>query len=61
MEFTIISMADRQTSAAYLHNGTVISSDIPKVTHLVPNGKIRFCPISIEEAQNVLLKWNSFI
>lgn len=47
----IILMADRQTTGGYPRIGTVITSDLPKIAQLVPRGKIRFYPVSIEEAQ----------
>ncbi|WP_404454373.1 biotin-dependent carboxyltransferase family protein [Virgibacillus necropolis] len=47
----IILMADRQTTGGYPRVGTVMSSDLPKIAQLVPNSKINFYPISVEEAQ----------
>ncbi|MGP4105615.1 biotin-dependent carboxyltransferase family protein [Virgibacillus sp. L01] len=47
----IILMADRQTTGGYPRIGTVISTDLPKIAQLVPQGEIRFTPITIEEAQ----------
>lgn len=47
----IILMADRQTTGGYPRIGTVISSDLPKIAQLPPKGKIRFHPVSVEEAQ----------
>lgn len=47
----IILMADRQTTGGYPRIGTVTTIDIPKVAQLVPNGKICFSSITMEEAQ----------
>ncbi|MBM7600505.1 biotin-dependent carboxylase-like uncharacterized protein [Virgibacillus halotolerans] len=52
----IILMADRQTTGGYPRVGTVISSDLPKIAQLIPNGEIRFCPVSIETAQERVIE-----
>lgn len=50
----IILMADRQTTGGYARIGTIITADIPKVSQLPPGGKIRFQPITVEEAETLL-------
>ncbi|WP_430790909.1 biotin-dependent carboxyltransferase family protein [Virgibacillus flavescens] len=47
----IILMADRQTTGGYPRIGTVMSVDLPKIAQLIPNGTLRFYPVSIEKAQ----------
>lgn len=48
----IILMADRQTTGGYPRIGTVMSSDLSKIAQLTPTNKIRFQPITVEEAQS---------
>ncbi|UJL45375.1 biotin-dependent carboxyltransferase family protein [Virgibacillus sp. NKC19-16] len=57
----IILMADRQTTGGYPRIGTVISTDLPKIAQLVPKGEIKFLPISVEEAQERLVKMEKFL
>jgi biotin-dependent carboxylase-like uncharacterized protein len=52
----IILMADRQTTGGYPRIGTVISTDIPKIAQLIPNGKIRFHVVSIDIAQERVIE-----
>jgi antagonist of KipI len=47
----IILMSDRQTTGGYTRIGSVISIDIPKVAQALPRQKIKFVPISVENAQ----------
>lgn len=51
----IILMADRQTTGGYPRIGTVMITDLAKIAQLMPKGKVRFYPISIEEAQQRLI------
>lgn len=55
----IILMADRQTTGGYAKIGTVCSFDIPKLAQLQSGAVIRFCKITIEQAQRLLRrkKW----
>ncbi|WP_164668042.1 biotin-dependent carboxyltransferase family protein [Virgibacillus doumboii] len=57
----IILMADRQTTGGYPRIGTVISSDLPKIAQLIPQGEIRFTPISVDEAQERARKIEKFL
>ncbi|SDQ24296.1 biotin-dependent carboxylase uncharacterized domain-containing protein [Virgibacillus salinus] len=57
----IILMADRQTTGGYPRIGTVISSDLPKIAQLVPQGEIRFTPITVEEAQQRVIQMEKFL
>ncbi|MBT2216068.1 biotin-dependent carboxyltransferase family protein [Virgibacillus dakarensis] len=57
----IILLADRQTTGGYPRIGTVISSDLPKIAQLPPQGKIRFYPISVEEAQQRAIRMESIL
>ncbi|GIO26459.1 biotin-dependent carboxyltransferase family protein [Ornithinibacillus bavariensis] len=47
----IVLMSDRQTVGGYPRIGAVMTTDIPKLSQLIPNGKLRFYPVTIEEAQ----------
>ncbi|MFB4167791.1 biotin-dependent carboxyltransferase family protein [Virgibacillus sp. JSM 102003] len=57
----IILMADRQTTGGYPRIGTVISTDLPKIAQLVPQGEIRFTPITIEEAQRRAIQMEKYL
>lgn len=52
----IILMADRQTTGGYPRIGTIATTDISRVAQLIPNSKLRFYPISIENAQELYRK-----
>lgn len=47
----IVLLADRQTTGGYAKIATVYSGDIPKLVQGKPKDKVRFVPITIEEAQ----------
>lgn len=55
----IIMMADRQTTGGYTKIATVISSDLSKVAQLIPGSTIRFHEKSIEEAQDIYIKYEN--
>lgn len=57
----IILMADRQTTGGYPRIGTVIFTDLPNIAQLPPQGKIRFYSISVEDAQQRLVKREAFL
>lgn len=57
----IILMADRQTTGGYPRIGTIISADLPKLAQLVPKGKIRFHPVSVEAAQQRAVQLETFL
>lgn len=47
----IIMLADRQTTGGYAKIGTIASVDIPKLVQCRSGSKIRFAPITVQEAQ----------
>jgi antagonist of KipI len=51
----IILMADRQTTGGYPRIGTVASVDLPLVAQLKPGDRLRFRPVSLDEAQRLYL------
>ena len=51
----IILMNDRQTIGGYPKIGSVLSLDLAKVAQLTQGGKVRFEPITIDHAHNLLL------
>ncbi|HEV8498886.1 MAG TPA: biotin-dependent carboxyltransferase family protein [Gemmatimonadaceae bacterium] len=51
----IVLMADRQTTGGYPRIGEVASVDLPLIAQLKPGDRLRFRPISIEEAQQLYL------
>lgn len=52
----IIMMADRQTTGGYTKIANVISVDLPKMAQAKPGDQITFHRISVEEAQELLVK-----
>ncbi len=52
----ILLMADRQTTGGYPRLGEVTSVDLPKAAQLRPGEALRFSPISLEAAQELLLR-----
>lgn len=52
----IILLSDRQTTGGYAKIATVASVDIPKLVQRKTDHKIRFQPISVQEAQKLLLE-----
>lgn len=50
----IIMLADRQTTGGYAKIGTVATVDIPKLVQRPPGKKVRFEPISVQEAQQLM-------
>ena len=48
-------MADHQTTGGYAKIGTVCSFDLPKLAQLWPEDRVKFCRISVEEAQYLYL------
>jgi antagonist of KipI len=51
----IILMADRQTTGGYPRIGGVASVDLPLVAQLKPGDRLRFRPVSLDEAQRLYL------
>ncbi|MFY3790634.1 biotin-dependent carboxyltransferase family protein [Ureibacillus sp. MALMAid1270] len=52
----IILMADRQTTGGYPKIAQVISVDLPKLAQLQPFAKVRFELVTLEEAQELIIK-----
>lgn len=52
----IIMLVDRQTTGGYAKIGTIASVDIPKLVQRTPGSKVRFTPISVQEAQDLYRK-----
>lgn len=57
----IILMADRQTTGGYTKIGTVIREDIPKLSQMTYLDKICFQQVSLEESQNMYVKYQERI
>jgi antagonist of KipI len=51
----IVLMADRQTTGGYPRIGEVASVDLPLIAQLKPGDRLRFRPISVDEAQQLYL------
>ncbi len=49
----IILLADHQTTGGYPKIATIISADIPRVARKRPGDKIKFMPVSVEEAEQI--------
>ena len=49
----IILMADRQTTGGYPRIGEVATVDLPLLAQLKPGDRLRFRPVSIDEAQRL--------
>lgn len=52
----IILLSDRQTTGGYAKIATVASVDIPKLVQRKTDHKVRFQPITVQEAQRLLLE-----
>ena len=52
----IIMMADRQTMGGYAKIANVISADLPLLAQSRPGTKVRFCRVTVEEAQKALYR-----
>jgi antagonist of KipI len=53
----IVLMADRQTTGGYPRIGEVASVDLPLIAQLKPGDRLRFRPISVDEAQELYLTY----
>jgi antagonist of KipI len=53
----IVLMADRQTTGGYPRIGEVASVDLPLIAQLKPGDRLRFRPISVDEAQQLYLRY----
>ena len=52
----IVMMADHQTTGGYTKIAGVISVDLPKAAQLKPGCKVTFRAVTVEEAQDALVK-----
>lgn len=52
----IILMTDRQTTGGYPKIGQIISTDLPSLAQLQPTATIHFKEVTLEQAENELLK-----
>jgi len=52
----IILLAERQTTGGYTRMGTIITVDIPLLAQAVPDTKIHFIEVTLEEAQRLYMK-----
>ena len=52
----IILLCDRQTIGGYPKLGSVFSQDIARLAQMMPGQKLRFKPLSIDQAQHLLQK-----
>jgi antagonist of KipI len=57
----IVLMADRQTTGGYPRIGEVASVDLPLLAQLKPGDRLRFRPVSLDEAQRLYLARESNI
>lgn len=51
----IIMLADRQTVGGYAKIATVITADFRILAQLKAGDRVRFCPVSVQQAQSILL------
>jgi allophanate hydrolase subunit 2 len=52
----IILLADRQTTGGYAKIATVITRDLPLIAQALPGYEVRFHPVTVQEAQDLLRK-----
>ncbi len=52
----IVMMADCQTTGGYAKIATVISTDLPKLAQLNSGDTLRFCEVSVEQAQAIYVQ-----
>ena len=50
----IIMLADRQTTGGYAKIGTIATVDIPKLVQRPPGSRVRFEPVTVQQAQELL-------
>ena len=51
----IVMMADRQTAGGYPKIGCAISADLPLLAQLKGGDRVRFCAVSVEQAQEAYI------
>jgi allophanate hydrolase subunit 2 len=52
----IIMMVDHQTTGGYPKIATVIQADLPQLAQALPHDHIRFRAVSINQAQEILMR-----
>lgn len=57
----IILLADRQTTGGYVKIATVSSVDLPKLAQAQPGERVRFLPVTEEEAYHLLREYEQTI
>ena len=61
----IVLLADGQTVGGYPKIATIISADLPRLAHLRPGTRIRFEPVTAEQAHHALQdqrkRWNQWL
>ena len=57
----IVLLADRGTTGGYTKIATVIGPDLSFLVQAMPGDKVRFSPVSFDEARSILLEQESFI
>lgn len=57
----IIMMADRQTTGGYTKIGTIITEDLAKIAQMGPGNVVSFEEISIDEAEDLYIKYENKI
>ena len=50
----IVMLADRQTTGGYAKIGTIATVDIPKLVQRPPGSRVRFEPVTVQQAQELL-------
>lgn len=51
----IVLLADGQTVGGYPKIATVITADLPRLAHLRPGARVRFAPVTAEQAHEALI------
>ena len=57
----IVLLADRGTTGGYTKIATVIGPDLSFLVQAMPGDKVRFSPVTFDEARSILLEQESFI
>lgn len=61
----IVLLADGQTVGGYPKIATVITADLPRLAHLRPGTRVRFAPVTAEQAHKALLgertRWQQWL
>ncbi|MFC3685327.1 5-oxoprolinase subunit C family protein [Hydrogenophaga luteola] len=61
----IVLLADGQTVGGYPKIATVITADLPRLAHLRPGTRVRFAPVTAEQAHDALIaqrtRWQQWL